>query len=139
MGCPSKQTRSSRPNGPVKAAIWLITAQGNYRDFRGLEEAHRQDRCTHAAGDIELAAALDETRAHDDEGDVQQLVVVPRVDRRGCVADVAVVEKFFAVVSPCMERSRAERIVTVVDRLETLDRLDDLIALATEPVKLKAP
>jgi 2-methylcitrate dehydratase PrpD len=55
------------------------------------------------------------------------------------LAPAEIVEKFFAVVSPCMERSRAEKIVAVVDRLETLDRLDDLIALATAPVKLKAP
>ena len=55
------------------------------------------------------------------------------------LAPAEIVEKFFAVVSPCMERGRAEKIVALVDRLETLDRLDDLIALATEPVKLKAP
>jgi 2-methylcitrate dehydratase PrpD len=50
-----------------------------------------------------------------------------------------IVEKFRAVVSPCMERSRADRIVAAVDRLETLDNLDELIALAAAPVKLKAP
>lgn len=65
------------------------------------------------------------------------------LDRRGSperpLAHDDIVAKFHAVVSPCMDRSRAEKIVAVVDRLETLDRLDPLLALVAEPVALKKP
>ena len=50
-----------------------------------------------------------------------------------------IVAKFHAVVSPCMDRGRAQKIVDLVDRLETLDRLDDLVALVAAPVALKTP
>ena len=49
----------------------------------------------------------------------------------------AIVEKFYAVVAPCLARGRAERIHALVDRLETLERLDDLVSLLAEPVELK--
>ena len=48
-----------------------------------------------------------------------------------------IVDKFYAVVSPCMERDRARRIVAAVDRLETLENLDELVALVAAPVKLE--
>jgi 2-methylcitrate dehydratase PrpD len=39
-----------------------------------------------------------------------------------------IVEKFHAVVAPCMKRSDAQRVVSLVDRLETLPDLRELIA-----------
>jgi 2-methylcitrate dehydratase PrpD len=64
-------------------------------------------------------------------------------DRRGSpenpISGQEIVAKFHAVVSPCMERQRAEKIVALVDRLESLDHLDELVALVAAPVSLKKP
>lgn len=48
-----------------------------------------------------------------------------------------IVDKFFAVVSPCMRREDAKVIVDLVDRLETLPSLAPLIAAVAAPVVLK--
>jgi 2-methylcitrate dehydratase PrpD len=40
-----------------------------------------------------------------------------------------IVDKFHAVVAPCMKRADADRIVEVVDRLETLPRVNELMDL----------
>jgi 2-methylcitrate dehydratase PrpD len=40
-----------------------------------------------------------------------------------------IVQKFYAVVAPCMKRVDAERIVSVVDKLETLPNMNELIGL----------
>jgi 2-methylcitrate dehydratase PrpD len=45
-----------------------------------------------------------------------------------------IVDKFYAVVAPCMKRADAERIVGIVDRLETLTDLNELIELVRAPV-----
>jgi 2-methylcitrate dehydratase PrpD len=45
-----------------------------------------------------------------------------------------IVDKFHAVVAPCMKRGAAERIVSIVDRLETLADLDELVAAVAAPV-----
>jgi 2-methylcitrate dehydratase PrpD len=45
-----------------------------------------------------------------------------------------IVDKFYAVVAPCMKRGDAERIVGIVDRLETLTDLKELIELVRAPV-----
>jgi 2-methylcitrate dehydratase PrpD len=42
-----------------------------------------------------------------------------------------IVDKFYAVVAPCMERGRAEKIVETVDRLEKMDDVTDLINLVS--------
>jgi 2-methylcitrate dehydratase PrpD len=42
-----------------------------------------------------------------------------------------IVDKFYAVVAPCMERGRAEKIVEIVDRLEKMDDVTDLINLVS--------
>jgi 2-methylcitrate dehydratase PrpD len=49
-----------------------------------------------------------------------------------------IVDKFHAVVAPCMKRGAAERIVAIVDRLETLASLDELVAAVAAPVALPA-
>ena len=48
-----------------------------------------------------------------------------------------IVEKFHAVVEPCMKRADAQRIVELVDRLETLPDLRALIAAVAAPVSLQ--
>jgi hypothetical protein len=45
-----------------------------------------------------------------------------------------IVSKFYSVVAPCMSRSDADRIVSLVDRLETLPDLRDLIQAIAAPV-----
>ena len=43
--------------------------------------------------------------------------------------------KFRHVVAPCVDKARAERIVEVVRRLETLDSTQELVELVAQPVK----
>jgi 2-methylcitrate dehydratase PrpD len=47
-----------------------------------------------------------------------------------------IVDKFYSVVSPCMKRADAERIVALVDRLEDLPDLRELIQAVAAPVGL---
>jgi 2-methylcitrate dehydratase PrpD len=49
-----------------------------------------------------------------------------------------IVYKFRKVVEPCMDKADAERIIALVDRLETLERLDELAALVAAPVRMTA-
>jgi 2-methylcitrate dehydratase PrpD len=53
------------------------------------------------------------------------------------LAPSEIVDKFYAVVSPCMAREDAKRIVELVGRIETLDSLQPLIAAVAKPVELK--
>ena len=48
-----------------------------------------------------------------------------------------IVDKFFAVVAPCMKRPDAERVVELVDRLETLPDLRALIAAVAAVASLQ--
>lgn len=64
-------------------------------------------------------------------------------DRRGSpenpIGRAEIVAKFHAVVAPCLERARAEKIVALVDKLETLECLDELVALVAAPVQQETP
>ena len=61
-------------------------------------------------------------------------------DRRGSPENPLTREeletKFRHVVAPCVDAARAQRIVDMVARLETLDSLDELIELCAAPVKV---
>jgi 2-methylcitrate dehydratase PrpD len=48
-----------------------------------------------------------------------------------------IVDKFYAVVAPCMRRADAERIVGLVDKLETMWDLRELVGLVAAPVAAK--
>ena len=50
-----------------------------------------------------------------------------------------IVDKFYSVVSPCMKRADAQRIVALVDRLEDLPDLRGLIEAVAAPVGLSMP
>ena len=47
-----------------------------------------------------------------------------------------IVDKFYSVVAPCIKRVDADRIVALVDRLDTLPDLRDLIQAVSAPVTL---
>ncbi len=52
------------------------------------------------------------------------------------IAAPEIVDKFYAVVAPCMKRADADKIVAVVDRLDKLANVSELIELVAAPVKL---
>jgi 2-methylcitrate dehydratase PrpD len=54
------------------------------------------------------------------------------------LAPEEIVDKFYNVVAPCMQRADAERIVALVDRLENLPDLRELIEAVAAPVRLPA-
>ena len=60
------------------------------------------------------------------------------LDRRGSpekpLSRAEIENKFRHVVAPCVESARTQKIVEVVARLESLERIDELIALAAAPV-----
>lgn len=72
-----------------------------------------------------------------------QVIEKLALHRRGSpekpLAPSEIVDKFYAVVSPCMAKEDAKRIVELVDRLETLDSLQPLIDAVAKPVKGQTP
>ena len=50
-----------------------------------------------------------------------------------------IVDKFYSVVAPCMQRADADRIVGLVDRLDSLPDLDALVQAVAAPVTPPAP
>jgi 2-methylcitrate dehydratase PrpD len=66
---------------------------------------------------------------------IEKLALHRRGSPEKPLAPSEIVDKFHAVVSPCMARDDAQRIVELVDRLETLDSLQPLIDAVAKPVK----
>jgi 2-methylcitrate dehydratase PrpD len=67
---------------------------------------------------------------------LEKLALHRRGSPENPISPAEIVNKFYAVVAPCMTRSDAERIVGLVDKLETLPDLRALIAAVASPVQV---
>ena len=73
-----------------------------------------------------------------DGREFEKLTLHRRGSPENPLAPQEIVDKFYNVVAPCMQRADAERIVALVDRLEDLSDLRELIAAVAAPVRLPA-
>ena len=66
---------------------------------------------------------------------LEKLALHRRGSPENPISPAEIVDKFYAVVAPCMKRSDAERIVGLVDKLETLPDLRALTEAVAAPVE----
>ncbi|MFH1602615.1 MAG: MmgE/PrpD family protein [Pseudomonadota bacterium] len=74
-------------------------------------------------------------KTHDGRS-LEKLTLHRRGSPENPISPAEIVDKFYAVVAPCMKRTDADKIVETVDRLEKLANLDELIELVAAPVKM---
>jgi 2-methylcitrate dehydratase PrpD len=65
----------------------------------------------------------------------EKLILHRRGSPENPLSPEEIVYKFRQVVAPCTEKADAQRIISLVDRLETLEGLDELLTLIAAPVR----
>lgn len=93
------------------------------------------DREIEAMGPAFRHASRLKVATHDGRG-FEKLTLHRRGSPENPLSPEEIVAKFYSVVAPCMKRGDAERIVALVDRLETLPDLRELIQAVAAPVSL---